>query len=341
MSVIIDLLKKINKKEQKIEKAVHPGLLEKEKKKSKNLTLYLILGFLVITIVAGAGVYYFINFEDNENVIVYSQTKSLSEKHLNQPKGKPITKINDTVNPETKNTSSKKKSKKIPLKKTVKKNNLSLKLPKKETKASKKLSPPKTPPPIINKQAKTKHVDITFLLAKANSYLYNGNYQKAISIFEEILKYKKDRDILNNILVLSIRTGKISNIYKLSQKYISLINNDIATNIVVELIKIKRPNEAFKFLKLLREKGKMPYLAYGILYESTGSFNKAKIFYKEAYYKNPYNVKAAYYYARSLDINGNYKQALKIYKMAAKLANDKNLKRIIIDRIKVLEEIIE
>ncbi len=343
MSLIVDMLKKLNK-DKEVSDQIPPSLRQSSEKR-KSFLPYLIGLFIIVTLSAGVFVYY-ISTLSYENVVYEHpkinddfQAKSLTS---NNEKAKDenvnINKIKTTVqnqakdNIDLKESKSNQSIKKEPTKSNLNKENLTEKplkiLPPIKSKPVKSNANNKVPPPKIFTEQ-----DYINLLNQANLYLNKGNYNKAIKVYEKILKYKNDSDVLNNLLVLYAKTGQENEILN----YLNKIDENVLLNVTLELINLGRIKEAEKILSKASQRGINSYLAYAILYEKSGYLEKALNYYEMAYKTHPQNPIYGYYYARALELNGKYKKAYIVYKNILNIINNKKLKNIIKNRIEILE----
>ncbi len=334
MSLIVDALKKLNRDKDKNSQI--PPSLKEDKGKSKSLLPYLIGLFVVVSLFAGGFVYYIYNI--NKDNVIYEHPKitqaykipqkNIKKQTQNLQINKTLEKNNQKINSNiVKNKNNKReKSKNI---KISKKENIKTPPPiKANSLKSQKNTNTKIPPPKIFTEQ-----DYVNLLNQANLYLEQGNYLKVIKIYEKIVRYKNDNDILNNLLVLYVKTGQENKILNYTNK----INENILLNITLELINYGKIEKAKFILDKISKKGINGYLSYAILYEKSGYLDKAMKYYKLAYNENPENPLYGYYYARALEMNKKYKKAYFIYNniLKSKVEN-KNLKNIIKNRIKIL-----
>ncbi len=174
--------------------------------------------------------------------------------------------------------------------------------------------------------------NINKLILLADYYLDKGELLEAQKLYEKAFKLKKDNYVLEKLAFIYIQTGQIEKLNKLSEFIKN--NQNLSKKISIKLIKLGYLDFAKNFIRINILNIADRNLLIGMLYEKSGNIDNALIAYEEAFKFNKQPI-YAYSYGRILEIKGEYKKALEVYKKA-KNNNDKFYK-IIKERIKFLE----
>ena len=319
MSLLIDALNKI--KGGKKGKPVPPGL--KKNRKNNNKSLLLLALFTAVLSAAAAALFIFQDrlLQEDGNILSEIKTQKLPEKIPETP-----------VKPEEETVKTEKNMKDETLSKSHQKT----------IKTSEEKQLEKKPEPEIKQTQPKKKEEkkpssylYSTYISLGNKYLERKDYQKSLYYYKKAYKINPSQKLLKNIIILQIYTGK----------------KDTA---LTQLRKIKNPQHISQILTFLIQNGEIDfvrdfldkekedssgYLSYtrGILEEKSGNTEKAFIYYRKAFEKNPYDPYIAYAYARILEIKGLPEKAVQVYKHINKISfSDNNLRKIIQERIKLL-----
>lgn len=181
----------------------------------------------------------------------------------------------------------------------------------------------------------------------ANGYVKNNQISNAIKEYEFVLSKKFYEKVASNLVYLLILNGNEKKLEHIINKYKLYQNQKIFIKAIIFLLKFRNFSKAQKFLKedcVSNNKYICLYLR-GLFYERTEDLDKALDFYTKAYKLRSNNDLIAYSYARILDIQKKYKQAIDIYKRILKNnINDSvscgisnNIKKVVRSRLKLLE----
>ncbi len=339
MSLIIDTLKKLKKDNGNLSKQVLPPGITSDKENKNFRLIYILTGLSIVLGIGALGFFYYylkyLNIPPQKTYIphISKAEQKLKEKVENLDIAKALEKTKEenkkqpTTNGSLKNSQS---------------HNVLTQKESKITNNYKSSSVIPTPPPIENKEKKNKEknknkltlYEINSLIYKANKYISSGEYEKALRIYQKLYEVKPSKEILNNLLILYIKTGNEKEILK----YLDKLKGKILMNLTIELIKQKKLDFALEVLNKLKVKDSYFYLSKGILLESQGYLKQAITNYELAHKLGETYI-ADYYYARALELEGRYKEALRKYKNIYNIIDNKKLKHIIRKRIEFLERI--
>ena len=282
----------------------------------------------------------------NEKIIKQDKPKPIQKEAIKQ---KPKEQPNNVAKKTAQNQNIKKKKEKTKPQKKIEKKVVKSKPKKvaKHTTPKHKVSSKKTHKKVVkHNPKKTKHrikkVDEKAFWKHVNlavAYLNEGNYDRAINEYLEALKYKEDKKLLENLLILLIKRGKIKTAEELVKEYDIASDDSLMFKFIIGLLKYRYINVAKRYIDSYKPKEK-PYLSAflkGLYYEMKGDLDNALVYYREAYNNSEYDPLIFYSYARILELKNKYKEALSVYDRIYKFSNNKKLKEIALERIQILE----
>ena len=322
MSLLIDTLNKM--KGGKKGKPVPPNLKKNKKKDSKTVLILLTFIFVLSALTIFLYVYQEKLLQEEQNIL--SEIKKENQKLTEQ-----IPEV-AVKSKEDKNEINNHQNEKIlakPQQKDIQK-------PEKiqETKISERKMK-RSEQEITKKSKNSSSYMYSTYISLGNQYLEKLNYTKSLFYYKKAYSINPSEKLMKNILILQIYTGEkkkaLTNLKKIRDaRYLSQILIFLIENGEINLVK--------KFLKNKTE-DRTGYLSYtkGILEEKSGNIEKAYIYYKKAFEKNPYDPYIAYAYARILEMKDLPEKAVQVYKQINKIPfSDNNLKKIVQERIKLL-----
>ena len=378
MSLIVDLLKKIRPSKEKGTKGVYPGLLKEKKSKNflrlnlnlkLNKTKVLTYGSLGVIVLAVFLLTYTLVSEREKPVQYRTVLKDIkpsqkpeSPKPPPQPKTQQLKPPSKKEAPKTPQPKAVRTVKEEKLKPSVQKP-VQKELEKKEIKEpivqERQAEEEKKPEPIEKEEKETQKTqekqqereekkerklipmdEVTYFtsLYMAQRAFKRGDLPRSAQLYESILQSRRDLKVANNLIVVYIRMGKVEEAYKLVKEF---ANERLAYTFIVELARSGFVEKAISFGKSLKklDNSGYVYLALGYANEIRGNLYKAFELYREGYKMRPGNVYLAYNYARLLEVFGDRHEAVEIYKKLAVQEENKMLKEVANERLRLLLEV--
>lgn len=321
MSLLMDTLKKM--KRGKKSKPVPPNL--KSTKKDSKIR-YIVLGSVAFLLSASLVLLYV--FQD---IFLY-QGDNLLVKQESVKKGNVQAEKKAVIPEKIKNVS----EEKIKHETKTEENNPPVEKHKK-TFEEQKTQPEQPPPKTEKKPSKEQNPYLySTYISLANQYLDKHQYEKSLEYYIRAYSIQPSENLLKNIIILQIYTGKEEDAVKNLNK---IRNEKFLSDILLSLIEKGKTDIVKDFLEKNikdRNSADLHYVA-GILQEKSGNTAKALFHYKKAFELNPSDPYIAYAYARILEISGKPSTAVNIYRHITELPEtDNELKEIAVRRIKAL-----
>jgi tetratricopeptide (TPR) repeat protein len=161
-------------------------------------------------------------------------------------------------------------------------------------------------------------INLPLAIYKADKFFKEGLFYESLKEYEKIYPYLKEENIAINLSYLYGLLDKPEEFEKFLKndefKEMSLYSFSVGMIKRGDLKNLK--NIILKNLKYSK-RGYLDVIA-GYLFEKEKNYEKALSYYKNAYFKNYYNPYFIYAYARGLDLNRKYKEALNFYKKIVK-----------------------
>ena len=175
------------------------------------------------------------------------------------------------------------------------------------------------------------------MILKAQKAYKDGDEMSALMYYEMIYTSgTASQKILNNLCYLYGKRGAWFDAKKIidKQKYTSKLLYAYAYG-AVQTNQQNFMSNISPYI-ILDRRGRIALLA-GSYFENQHDLDKALGYYKMAYEKNPSDIYNIFAYARALDLNKNYAQAIKYYKKALPNAKNKKMFNDISRRVSQLE----
>lgn len=178
-------------------------------------------------------------------------------------------------------------------------------------------------------------------LTDAHKYKKQNFTLKSIETYEKLFAHDPaNKAIVNNLFYLY---GKTNNWPKAKEKFCLLKRKDMAAySYAVGALEINNPMlEEELESQLQYDRSGYIHLALGVYFERNEQFKQSHKFYKRAYDLNRYDLYLAFAYARSCEIESQYKKAIFIYNLISQSNNKKyeNLIHQAYNRYKQLEKL--
>ena len=178
-------------------------------------------------------------------------------------------------------------------------------------------------------------MNINTLLYLADRSYREGNLEKSREYYEKAFRLKEEERIANNLLVIYVRLGEYVKADALVRKFGS---EELAYTYIMELSK-KDKRKALKVTEryLSLDRKGLIHFARGYIYEGEGDRERALEEYRKAYSRDRSNPYFGYNYARLLELNRRYREALKVYEELEKEELEPRIKSIVRERIRYLK----
>lgn len=173
-------------------------------------------------------------------------------------------------------------------------------------------------PVISDKQRKefNKKIQYNTTLAIADRAFADRNYQKAIDNYNSAMRQKATQPTLLNLIRAKLKIGDVRSVAPLISRYGYVVDAKGLSIAALSMSDAGYPASAQQLLsdyKSTMENSSVLYYTSGQIYEKNGKAIQAEQEYAEAHRELPADPYYAYAYARALDINKKYKEALEMY----------------------------
>ncbi|MEA3353533.1 MAG: hypothetical protein U9Q33_06940 [Campylobacterota bacterium] len=175
---------------------------------------------------------------------------------------------------------------------------------------------------------KLDNYEYTRALTDAHKYKNQNRTLKSIETYEKLFAHDHTNSaIVNNIFYLY---GKTNNWPKANEKLCLLKKKDKAIySYAIGALEINNPMIEEELASSLQyDRSGYVHLALAVYFERNEEYKKSHQFYKSAYNRNRYDLYLAFAYARSCEIESQYKKAVFIYQLISN-SNDKRYKNLI------------
>lgn len=183
----------------------------------------------------------------------------------------------------------------------------------------------------------------TKTLLDAHKFKNKNKILDSIKMYEKVFSHDQtDRSINNNLFYLY---GKTNNWPKAMEK-VCLIKKPgkVLYSYAIGALEINNPMIEDDLIGILKydDTGYI-HLALGVFMERNESYKKAHDYFKKAYDINRYDLYLAYAYARSCEIENDYKKAAFIYKIIAQNGEDRfqNIKKNAYERYNQISKLLQ
>ncbi len=333
MSLLMEVLNRLKEGKKKV--SVHPFFLKSNASKANRRNKLLISGIALMGVAGAVAGYFVVNmlsmgkskFADIPPATLAKRPPPTTEvvpeappPGVHKEKKKPAPK-NATSSSKGEMKSSKASTEKVPSEE--------------EFIANRKLPPP--PPAPGSVPTSEKSLAFQDLVLEADKLFRKGRLSESIKLYEKALSMKQDKVVINNLLSLYIRTGKLSKAKDLINKY---RDSELIYTYMLEMANVGHTEEAIEFGKRVVDSDKDGFvsLALGNLYERNKDLERALEFYEKAYRTNPNNGYFAFNYARLLEAQGEVKRAYEIYKKLYTMeVENPIIRNMVRERVRFLE----
>ncbi len=169
-------------------------------------------------------------------------------------------------------------------------------------------------------------------------YFKKGDLKKSLEFYEKAYSLRRSRKVANNLIVIYVRLGLLTKAEDLIKK-----DNDerLYYSYFLEVSRNLGPEEALEKIEKMKFNEKKGYISFakGFILEKLGNVKEALESYEKAYKKDPSNPYFAYNYARLLDLSGNLKKAVVVYRMLNNQRLDPNLRSSVEKRLRELRSL--
>jgi len=166
-------------------------------------------------------------------------------------------------------------------------------------------------------------------VSQAADALRNGNNRRAEEFYSKALSENATKPVLTGLLTAKIRQGKLNEIQPAIDDFPYLADASVVSAAAVEMSSLGLDQQALSLLNSNTRKsgsGQIYYTA-GLIQENAGDFDKAETAYQKAVHAAPGDAYMLYAYARILDIQKKYGDAVIAYeKLAAIPSADDTMK---------------
>ncbi|MCD8553796.1 tetratricopeptide repeat protein [Seleniivibrio sp.] len=164
-------------------------------------------------------------------------------------------------------------------------------------------------------------IDYNTMTAQAASALRSGNSRKAEELYGKALAEKVTKPSLTGLLTAKIRQGKVNEIQGIINNYSYTADSSVISAAALEISDMGYTEQALNLLSANSSKagsGQIYYTA-GIIQENSADYAKAETAYKKAVQSAPGDSYFLYAYARILDVQKKYEDALTGYARLAEM----------------------
>ncbi|MGE4267948.1 MAG: tetratricopeptide repeat protein [Deferribacterales bacterium] len=164
-------------------------------------------------------------------------------------------------------------------------------------------------------------IDYNTMTAQAASALRSGNSRKAEEFYAKALTEKVTKPSVTGLLTAKIRQGKVNEVQNVLNNYSYTADSSVISAAALEMSDMGYTEQALNLLSANSSKagsGQIYYTA-GIIQENSGDYAKAETAYKKAVQNVPGDSYFLYAYARILDVQKKYEDALISYARLAEM----------------------
>jgi len=183
----------------------------------------------------------------------------------------------------------------------------------------------------------------TRILSNAHKFKSLNKVRDSIKQYERAFAHQQSNNAINNNLFYLY--GKTNNWPKASEKLCLLKKHDkVLYSYAIGALEINNPMIEDELKDTLHyDKSGYIHLALGVYFERNEMYIKAHSYFKKAYDINRYDVYLAFAYARSCEIESDYKKAAFVYKMISDNREDRllNLKQQAKQRYEQISRMLE
>jgi len=164
-------------------------------------------------------------------------------------------------------------------------------------------------------------IEYNTLTAQASSALRSGNNRKAEDLYAKALAEKVTKPSLTGLLTAKIRQGKLNEIQSIIDSNPYTADAAVISAAALEMSQMGYTPRALDLLSgnsSVSGSGQIFYTA-GLIQEDAGDYEKAETAYRKAVQSTPGDGYFLYAYARVLDVQQKYDEALKNYTRLAEM----------------------
>jgi hypothetical protein len=164
-------------------------------------------------------------------------------------------------------------------------------------------------------------IEYNTLTAQASSALRSGNNRKAEEFYAKAMAEKVTKPTLTGLLTAKIRLGKLNEIQGIINNNPYTADASVISAAALEMYEMGYSERALDLLagNSSGTGGGQIFYTAGIIQENTGDYGKAEIAYRRAVQLNPGDGYFLYAFARSLDVQQKYDDAVKNYTRLAEM----------------------
>ncbi|WP_277656652.1 tetratricopeptide repeat protein [Seleniivibrio woodruffii] len=158
-------------------------------------------------------------------------------------------------------------------------------------------------------------------VAQAAEALRNGNNRRAEEFYSRALAENATKPVLTGFLTAKIRQGKLNEVQPVIDNHPYLADASVVSAAAMEMSSLGLDQQALSLLNSNTRKsgsGQIYYTA-GLIQENAGDFDKAETAYQKAVHAAPGDAYMLYAYARILDIQKKYGEAVNAYEKLASI----------------------
>lgn len=179
-------------------------------------------------------------------------------------------------------------------------------------------TPQSNPSFVLSGRAKREYdrkIEYNTLTAQASSALRSGNNRKAEEFYTKAMAEKVTKPTLTGLLTAKIRLGKLNEIQGIINNNPYTADASVISAAALEMYEMGYSERALDLLagNSSGTGGGQIFYTAGIIQENTGDYGKAEIAYRRAVQLNPGDGYFLYAFARSLDVQQKYDEAVKNY----------------------------
>lgn len=184
-------------------------------------------------------------------------------------------------------------------------------------------------PFVLSGRAKKEYdrkIEYNTLTAQASSALRSGNNRKAEEFYAKAMAEKVTKPTLTGLLTAKIRLGKLNEIQGIINNNPYTADTSVISAAALEMSEMGYSDRALDLLSgnSSGTGGGQIYYTAGIIQENTGDYVRAETAYRRAVQLNPGDGYFLYAFARSLDVQQKYDEALKNYTRLAEMPSAEN-----------------